>query len=40
MVMKQGDVVEQGDAAQVFTNPRTEYTRALLAAALDHKAAE
>jgi microcin C transport system ATP-binding protein len=39
MVMKQGDVVEQGDAAQVFTNPRTEYTRTLLAAALDHKAA-
>ena len=38
MVMKQGDVVEQGDAAQVFENPRTEYTRTLLAAALDHKA--
>ena len=38
LVMKEGDVVEQGDAGQIFDNPRTDYTRALLAAALDHKA--
>src|SRR5690606_12939196 len=37
IVMKQGDVVEQGDADQVFGNPNTEYTRTLLAAALDHR---
>ncbi|WP_226780269.1 ABC transporter ATP-binding protein [Oceaniglobus trochenteri] len=37
MVMKQGDVVEQGEAEQVFSNPRSEYTRMLLAAALTHK---
>ncbi|XDA96999.1 ABC transporter ATP-binding protein [Sulfitobacter sp. LCG007] len=33
MVMKRGDVVEQGSAEEVFGNPRTEYTRQLLAAA-------
>ena len=33
MVMKQGDVVEAGDAAQIFDNPRTDYTRQLMAAA-------
>ncbi len=33
MVMKQGDVVEAGDAAQVFDSPRTDYTRELMAAA-------
>ncbi len=38
MVMKQGDVVEQGDAAQVFDNPQTDYTRQLMAAAFDVKA--
>ncbi|MCY4335501.1 MAG: ABC transporter ATP-binding protein [Litoreibacter sp.] len=36
MVMKQGDVVETGLAEDVFTNPQTDYTRQLLAAALDH----
>ncbi|WP_435141020.1 ABC transporter ATP-binding protein [Pseudopelagicola sp. nBUS_19] len=35
MVMKGGDVVEQGDAKAVFENPQTEYTRELLAAAPD-----
>lgn len=38
MVMRRGDVVEQGDAAQVFDNPTTEYTRELMAAAFDVKA--
>ncbi|MFK7751617.1 MAG: ABC transporter ATP-binding protein [Sedimentitalea sp.] len=33
MVMKQGDVIEQGPVQQVFERPRTEYTRALIAAA-------
>ncbi|SHH26474.1 ABC transporter ATP-binding protein [Cognatishimia maritima] len=33
MVMKQGDVVEAGQAADVFANPQTDYTRELLAAA-------
>lgn len=38
MVMKRGDVVETGLAEDVFTNPQTEYTKSLLAAALDLKA--
>ncbi|CUJ05993.1 ABC transporter ATP-binding protein [Cognatishimia activa] len=33
MVMKQGDVVEAGDASQVFMQPSTDYTRELMAAA-------
>jgi len=32
IVMKQGDVVEQGSADALFGNPQTEYTRTLLAA--------
>lgn len=32
-VMKQGDLVEYGDAAQIFSAPQTAYTRELLAAA-------
>ena len=39
MVMKQGDVVEAGDASAIFDAPQTEYTRALLAAAFDAKVA-
>ncbi|WP_127114603.1 ABC transporter ATP-binding protein [Shimia sediminis] len=35
MVMKAGDVVEQGAAKELFENPQTEYTRNLLAAAPD-----
>ena len=35
MVMKQGDVVEQGDAASIFANPVHSYTRELLHAAFD-----
>ncbi len=37
IVMKRGDVVEQGDADQVFEAPQTDYTRALMAAAFDVK---
>ncbi len=37
IVMKRGDVVEKGDADQVFDNPATEYTRELMAAAFDVK---
>jgi microcin C transport system ATP-binding protein len=39
IVMRNGKVVEEGPAADVFSNPREDYTRALLAAALDHKVA-
>ncbi len=35
VVMQNGDVVEAGDARAVFTAPRTDYTRKLLAAAFD-----
>ncbi|PRY78120.1 microcin C transport system ATP-binding protein [Yoonia maritima] len=37
MVMKQGDVVEAGDADAIFDAPQTEYTRALMAAAFEGK---
>ncbi|MDK3016997.1 ABC transporter ATP-binding protein [Pseudodonghicola flavimaris] len=33
MVMKQGDVVETGTAEEIFERPKTDYTRALIAAA-------
>jgi len=33
IVMKQGDVVEQGTAQDLFENPQTEYTSTLIAAA-------
>ena len=33
VVLRTGQVVEQGDAATVFAHPREEYTRALMAAA-------
>jgi microcin C transport system ATP-binding protein len=33
VVMRHGQVVEFGDAAELFRNPKTDYTRALLAAA-------
>jgi microcin C transport system ATP-binding protein len=35
VVMQNGDVVESGDAHAIFTAPRTDYTRTLLAAAFD-----
>jgi microcin C transport system ATP-binding protein len=33
MVMRNGKVVEEGPAAELFKNPKTDYTRALFAAA-------
>ena len=33
MVMKQGDVVEYGDAVELFENPQSEYTQTLMKAA-------
>lgn len=35
VVMKAGDIVESGPREQIFENPQTEYTKALIAAALD-----
>jgi microcin C transport system ATP-binding protein len=35
VVMRQGKVVEEGPAAELFRNPQSEYTRALFAAAFD-----
>ena len=35
MVMKRGDVVEAGTADEIFDNPQTAYTRALMKAAFD-----
>ena len=39
MVMQGGKLVESGAAADVFDHPQQPYTKALLAAALDLKAA-
>ncbi len=38
IVMRMGQVVEQGPAGDIFENPKTEYTRALLAAAFNLEA--
>lgn len=40
LVMRAGDVVESGDADQIFDAPATDYTRALMAAAFDMKASD
>ncbi|GGD21701.1 dipeptide ABC transporter ATP-binding protein [Pyruvatibacter mobilis] len=39
IVMRNGKVVEQGAADQIFDHPQTEYTKALMAAAFDLEAA-
>ena len=38
VVMRHGLVVEAGDAAELFRNPKTDYTRALFAAAFNLEA--
>jgi microcin C transport system ATP-binding protein len=38
IVMRNGKVVEEGPASEVFANPKTDYTRALMAAAFDIEA--
>ena len=40
LVMRDGRVVEQGPADQIFASPSTSYTRALMAAAFEMKADE
>ena len=40
IVLKDGRVVDQGPAAEVFATPKTAYTRALMAAAFQLEAAE
>ena len=39
IVMKNGKVVEEGPARDIFENPKEDYTKALLAAAFDIKVA-
>jgi microcin C transport system ATP-binding protein len=39
IVMRNGKVVEQGDAADIFAAPQSDYTRALMAAAFNTEAA-
>jgi microcin C transport system ATP-binding protein len=39
IVLRHGKVVEQGSAQEVFSNPKTDYTKALLAAAFELEAA-
>ena len=34
MVMKRGDIIEEGVAEQIFANPTTDYTKALIDAAM------
>jgi microcin C transport system ATP-binding protein len=36
--MKDGEIVEQGPAEQVFSTPETDYTKALMAAAFELEA--
>ena len=38
IVMRQGRIIEQGPAAEIFANPKQPYTRALMAAAFEMRA--
>jgi len=38
IVMRRGHVVEQGDAARIFDDPQSDYTKALMAAAFNIEA--
>ena len=38
VVLRQGRVVEEGPAEEIFENPQQDYTRALIAAAFEGKA--
>jgi microcin C transport system ATP-binding protein len=40
LVMQNGKVIEEGEAEQIFAKPRTDYTRALFAAAFKLEAAD
>ena len=40
IVMRQGKVVEEGPATELFRNPKTDYTRALFAAAFRNEATD
>ncbi len=40
IVMRNGKIVEQGEAQSIFSNPQTDYTRALFAAAFNLESAE
>ncbi len=40
IVMRDGNIVEQGSAAQIFVSPREDYTKALLAAAFNLEVAK
>lgn len=40
LVMRQGKIIEQGPAAEIFNNPKQPYTRALMAAAFEIRAAD
>jgi microcin C transport system ATP-binding protein len=39
IVMRNGIAVESGPAAQIFDHPQTDYTKALIAASLNMRAA-
>ncbi len=39
IVMQRGKIVEQGPATEIFDNPATDYTKALMKAAFDLEAA-
>ncbi|MCO5732829.1 ABC transporter ATP-binding protein [Rhizobium sp. SSA_523] len=40
IVMRSGKVMEEGLSAEIFSNPKSDYTRALMAAAFDLKAVD